>query len=184
MIDIDVYESVTSIEKISISSRNLSYLYNSNNKSINYNDYTTIKCYKNLPSITTLEAKSINIIKIHKTVFINLSNLINIDLHHNKLLKISKNFKLFKNLKSLKLDSNQISFIPSFIGDLINLQVFTISSNYITYIPTSIKNLTNLKNLNFSNNKVERLPIELGQLDSLQILYMDGNYFTSIPTTL
>ena len=184
MIDIDVYESVTSIEKISISSRNLSYLYNSNNKNINYNDYTTIKCYKNLPSITTLEAKSINIIKIHKTVFINLSNLINIDLHHNKLLKISKNFKLFKNLKSLKLDSNQISFIPSFIGDLINLQVFTISSNYITYIPTSIKNLTNLKNLNFSNNKVERLPIELGQLDSLQILYMDGNYFTSIPTTL
>ena len=185
MFDINVDESATSVEKITISSRNLSNMYNNNkNKHINYNDFSTIKCYKNLPSITTLEAKSINIIKVHKTIFLNLANLINIDLHHNKLLKISKNFKLFKNLKTLKLDSNQISFIPSFIGDLINLEVFTISSNLITYIPTSIKNLINLKTLSFSNNKVERLPIELGQLESLQILHMDGNYFTSIPTTL
>ena len=186
MIDINVDESATSIEKITISSRSLNTIYNSNNNNrhINYNDYSTIKCYKNLPSITTLEAKSINIIKIHKTIFFNLSNLINIDLHHNKLLKISKNFKLFKNLKSLKLDSNQISFIPSFIGELTKLEIFTISSNLITYIPTSIKNLINLKTLNFSNNKVDRLPIELGQLESLQILHMDGNYFTSIPTTL
>jgi len=62
MIDINVDESATSIEKITISSRSLSTIY----KNINYNDYSTIKCYKNLPSITTLEAKSINIIKIHK----------------------------------------------------------------------------------------------------------------------
>ena len=186
MIDINVDESATSVEKITISSRTLNNIYNNsnNNKHINYNDFSTIKCYKNLPSITTLEAKSINIIKIHKTIFFNLSNLINIDLHHNKLLKISKNFKLFKNLKSLKLDSNEISFIPSFIGELTNLEIFTISSNLITYIPTSIKNLINLKTLHFSNNKVDRLPIELGQLESLQILHMDGNYFTSIPTTL
>lgn len=188
MLDINVDESATSIEKITISSRSLTNLYNNNNNlnkyNTTYNDYSTIKCYKNLPSITTLEAKSINIIKIHKTIFFNLSNLINIDLHHNKLLKISKNFKLFKNLKSLKLDSNQISFIPSFIGDFPNLEIFTISNNLITYIPTSIKNLINLKILNFSNNKVQRLPIELGQLESLISLYFDGNYFTSIPTTL
>ena len=188
MLDINVDESATSIEKITISSRSLTNLYNNNNNlnkyNSTYNDYSTIKCYKNLPSITTLEAKSINIIKIHKTIFFNLSNLINIDLHHNKLLKISKNFKLYKNLKSLKLDSNQISFIPSFIGDFTNLEIFTISNNLITYIPTSIKNLINLKILNFSNNKVQRLPIELGQLESLISLYMDGNYFTSIPTTL
>ena len=188
MLDINVDESATSIEKITISSRSLTNLYNNNNNlnkyNTTYNDYSTIKCYKNLPSITTLEAKSINIIKIHKTIFFNLSNLISIDLHHNKLLKISKNFKLFKNLKSLKLDSNQISFIPSFIGDFPNLEIFTISNNLITYIPTSIKNLINLKILNFSNNKVQRLPIELGQLESLISLYFDGNYFTSIPTTL
>ena len=167
MIDINVDESATSIEKITISSRSLNTIYNSNNNNrhINYNDYSTIKCYKNLPSITTLEAKSINIIKIHKTIFFNLSNLINIDLHHNKLLKISKNFKLFKNLKSLKLDSNQISFIPSFIGELTKLEIFTISSNLITYIPTSIKNLINLKTLNFSNKLNFLLKLEYKLFD-------------------
>ena len=182
MIDINVDESATSVEKITINSRNINIL--NNNKNNNYNDYSTIKCYKSLPSITTLEAKAIKIIKIHKTIFFNLSNLINIDLRDNKLLKISNNFKLFKNLKSLKLDINQISFIPSFIGELTHLETFTISSNQITYIPTSIKNLTSLKTFNFSKNKIERLPIEFGQLAALQTLYMDGNYFMAIPTTM
>ena len=183
MIDINVDESATSIEKIIINSRSVNY-FNNNNKNGNYNDYSTIKCYKSLPSITTLEAKGINIIKIHKTIFFNLSNLINIDLRDNKLLKISNNFKLFKNLKSLKLDLNQISFIPSFIGELTHLETFTISSNLITYIPTSIQYLISLKSLSFSNNRIERLPIEFGQLSALQSLYMDGNYFMAIPTTI
>ena len=182
MIDINVDESATSIEKITINSRSINFF--NNNRSNNYTDYSTIKCYKSLPSITTLEAKAINIIKIHKTIFFNLSNLINIDLRDNKLLKISNNFKLFKNLKSLKLDLNQISFIPSFIGELTHLETFTISSNLITYIPTSIQNLTSLKILNFANNKIERLPIEFGQLSALESLYMDGNYFMAIPTTI
>ena len=182
MIDINVDESATSIEKIIINSRSINF-FNSN-KNSNYNNYSTIKCYKSLPSIITLEAKSINIIKIHKTIFFNLSNLLNIDLRDNKLLKISNNFKLFKNLKSLKLDLNQISYIPSFIGELNQLETFTISANLITYIPTSIQNLTSLKIFNFSNNKIERLPIEFGQLVALQTLYMDGNYFMAIPTTI
>ena len=182
MIDINVDENATSVEKITINSRNINIL--NSNKNNNYNDFSTIKCYKSLPSITTLEAKSINIIKIHKTIFFNLSNLVNIDLRDNKLLKISNNFKSFVNLKSLKLDLNQITFIPSFIGELTHLETFTISSNLITYIPTSIKNLTSLKSFNFSNNKIERLPIEFGQLSALQTLYMDGNYFMAIPTTI
>ena len=170
MIDINVDESATSIEKIIINSRSVNY-FNNNNKNGNYNDYSTIKCYKSLPSITTLEAKGINIIKIHKTIFFNLSNLINIDLRDNKLLKISNNFKLFKNLKSLKLDLNQISFIPSFIGELTHLETFTISSNLITYIPTSIQYLISLKSLSFSNNRIERLPIEFGQLYGWKLFY-------------
>ena len=111
-------------------------------------------------------------------------NLVNIDLSDNKLLKISKNFKLFKNLKSLKLDNNQISFIPTFIGELNQLELFSISKNLLSLIPTSIQDLTKLKSFYFSYNKIEAIPIEFGQLNSLNILYMDCNYFTQIPTTL
>ena len=186
MIDINVDECVTSVEKIVINSKSFSHTFNINNCSIlDYIlTYSSIKCYKSLPSITSLEAKGRNIIKIHKTIYLNLLNLINIDLSDNKLLKISKNFRLFKNLKSLKLDNNQISFIPSFIGELNQLELFSISKNYLTIIPTSIQNLTKLKSFYFSYNKIDNMPIEFGQLNSLNILYMDCNYYTQIPTTL
>ena len=184
MIDINVDECVTSVEKIVLNSKSFGHSFN-NCSILDYIlTYSSIKCYKSLPSITTLEAKGRNIIKIHKTIYLNLLNLVNIDLSDNKLLKISKNFRLFKNLKSLKLDNNQISFIPSFIGELNQLEIFSISRNLLTLIPTSIQDLTKLKSFYFSYNKIDNMPIEFGQLNSLNILYMDCNYFTKIPTTL
>ena len=184
MIDINVDECVTSVEKIVLNSKSFTHSFNSCSLLDYILTYSSIKCYKSLPSITTLEAKGRNIIKIHKTIYLNLLNLINIDLSDNKLLKISKNFRLFKNLKSLKLDNNQISFIPSFIGELNQLEIFSISKNVLTIIPTSIQDLTKLKSFFFSNNKIDNIPIEFGQLNSLNILYMDCNYYTKIPTTL
>ena len=184
MIDINVDECVTSVEKIVLNSKSFSHSFNSCSLLDYILTYSSIKCYKSLPSITTLEAKGRNIIKIHKTIYLNLLNLVNIDLSDNKLLKISKNFRLFKNLKSLKLDNNQISFIPSFIGELNQLELFSISKNLLSIIPTSIQDLTQLKSFYFSYNKIDNIPIEFGQLNSLNILYMDCNYFTKIPTTL
>ena len=184
MIDINVDECVTSVEKIVINSKSFGHSFNSCSILDFIISYSSIKCYKSLPSITTLEAKGRNIIKIHKTIYLNLLNLINIDLSDNKLQKISKNFRLFKNLKSLKLDNNQISFIPSFIGELGQLELFSISKNLLSIIPTSIQDLSKLKSFCFSYNKIDNMPIEFGQLNSLNILYMDCNYFTKIPTTL
>ena len=184
MIDINLDDFATSVEKIVLNSKSFGHSFN-NCSILDYIlSYSSIKCYKSLPSITTLEAKGRSIIKIHKTIYLNLLNLVNIDLSDNKLLKISKNFRLFKNLKSLKLDNNQISFIPSFIGELSQLEVFSISKNLLSIIPTSIQDLSKLKTFCFSNNKIENMPIEFGQLNSLNILYMDCNYFTKIPTTL
>ena len=175
MIDINIEDYKTSEKKIII-----------NQKSINQKNYSynIIKCYQNLPDIESFECKGINTIKIHKTIFYNLPNLIQIDLRENKLSKISKNFKIFKNLEVLKLDNNQILYIPSFISEFLKLKVFTISNNKLSSIPSSIQYITNLQVLKFSNNKILKLPIEFGLLKSLEILYIDCNYFTEIPTTL
>ncbi len=175
MIDINIEDYKTSEKKIIINQKSLSQK--------NYS-YNTIKCYQNLPDIESFECKGINTIKIHKTIFYNLPNLIQIDLRENKLTKISKNFKIFKNLEVLKLDNNQILYIPSFISEFLKLKVFTISNNKLSSIPSSIQYITNLQVLKFSNNKILKLPIEFGLLKSLEILYIDCNYFTEIPTTL
>ncbi len=175
MLDINLDEHKTSDKKITINSKIIQ---------LENNIYSTIKCYKSLPDIENLEAKSLNIIKIHKTIYLNLSNLTTIDMRENRLCKISKNFKLFKNLETLHLDNNQISYVPSFISEFTQLKTFTISNNILTSIPASIQYLTALQTFKFSNNKVDKLPIEFGQLKSLECLYLDNNYFSEIPTTL
>ncbi len=175
MLDINLDEHITSDKKITINSKIIQ---------LENNIYSTIKCYKSLPDIENLEAKSLNIIKIHKTIYLNLSNLTTIDMRENRLCKISKNFKLFKNLETLHLDNNQISYVPSFISEFTQLKTFTISNNILTSIPASIQYLTALQTFKFSNNKVDKLPIEFGQLKSLECLYLDNNYFSEIPTTL
>ncbi len=175
MLDINLEEHKTSDKKIIINPRIIKQ---------EANTYSTIKCYKSFPDIEILEAKNLNIIKIHKTIYLNLPNLILIDLRENTLCKISKNFKLFKNLETLHLDNNNITFIPLFIGELTNLKKLTISNNYLTSIPSSIQYLNSLETLKLSNNKVKKIPIEIGQLKKLECLYIDENYFTEIPTTI
>ena len=184
MIDINLDECTTAIDKIILNSKVFNHAIKAHLLSDHNITFTTIKCYKSLPSITSLEIKGRNVIKIHKTIFLNLINLTSIDLSENKLIKISKNFKLFTNLKTLKLNNNQITFIPTFIGELKQLEHFSLSRNFITSIPTCIQELTKLKYFDISSNKIENIPLEFGLLNSLNVLYIDSNYFTKIPTTL
>ena len=183
MIDINLDEFITAIDKIVLNSKILNNSFKAQFIPDSYLPYASIKSYKNLSSITSLEVKGKNIIKIHKTIFLNLINLVYIDLSDNHLLKISKNFKLFKNLKTLKLNNNKISFIPSFIGELNQLEYLSLYRNLISSIPTSIQELKKLKYFDISSNKVDNIPIEFGFLISLNVLHIDCNYFTKIPTT-
>ena len=183
MIDINLDEFITAIDKIVLNSKILNNSFKAQFIPDSYLPYASIKSYKNLSSITSLEVKGKNIIKIHKTIFLNLINLVYIDLSDNHLLKISKNFKLFKNLKTLKLNNNKISFIPSFIGELNQLEYLSLYKNLISSIPTSIQELKKLKYFDISSNKVDNIPIEFGFLISLNVLHIDCNYFTKIPTT-
>ena len=165
MIDINLDECTTSVDKIILNPKFFNHAFKSHYNQDDNTSYATIKCYKSLPSVTLLEIKGKNIIKIHKTIFLNLINLTSIDLSDNKLLKISKNFKLFPNLKILKLNNNQITFIPSFIGELNKLEHLSLYKNFISSIPTSIQDLTNLKYFDISSNKIENIPIEFGLLN-------------------
>ena len=183
MIDINLDEFITAIDKIVLNSKILNNSFKAQFIPDSYLPYASIKSYKNLSSITSLEVKGKNIIKIHKTIFLNLINLVYIDLSDNHLLKISKNFKLFKNLKTLKLNNNKISFIPSFIGELNQLEYLSLYRNLISSIPTTIQELKKLKYFDISSNKVDNIPIEFGFLISLNVLHIDCNYFTKIPTT-
>jgi Leucine-rich repeat (LRR) protein len=174
IIDINVEEYKTSLDKISIHIKNLEI----------ENTITIIKCFKNLEDVNCLEAKRINLVKIQKSVFLNLTNLQTLDLRDNRLDKLSKNFIVLKNLKILKLDDNCLSYFPCFLTKLENLEYLSLSMNNITSIPSTIQYLQKLKTLKLSNNKLTIIPIEFGLLKSLESLFIDANHFTEIPTTL
>lgn len=145
---------------------------------------TELKCNTNHNDVKELFVNNLNLIKINKNVFINLSNLTQINFSNNGLTKISKKFILLTNLKILNLDNNQILSLPNYVFEMSNLEVLSINNNLIKYIPTSIQFLTKLKNFQISYNKVGSLPIEFGLLKSLEILYIDNNNFTEVPSTL
>jgi hypothetical protein len=174
LIDINIEEYKLTVDKISINLKNLDIT----------DSFTTIKCFRNMEETTHLEGRKINLIKIQKSIFLNLINLSFIDLRDNKLEKLSKNFIYLKQLRVIKLDDNNISYFPSFLGKMEKLDYISLCNNNITFIPSSIQYLQKLKTLKLSNNKINILPIEFGLLKSLESLHIDANHFTEIPTTI
>ena len=72
MIDINLDECTTAIDKIVLNAKLFNNSFKAQFIPDAYLPYASIKSYKNLSSITTLEIKGKNIIKIHKTIFLNL----------------------------------------------------------------------------------------------------------------
>lgn len=134
--------------------------------------------------ILTIDVRKNFLFKISKSFFANFTNITSINLSENYLFKISEGFSKFKNLKTLRLENNLITYIPPFIGRMESLENLCLGSNYINEIPISIQYLTNLKQLKLGKNRINAVPIEFGLLKSLEILHIDSNYFIEIPTTL
>ena len=89
-----------------------------------------------------------------------------------------------KDIKELYLSSNQLTQLPSEIGNLTKLTDLDLRGNQLTILPTEIGNLTQLTYLNLSNNKLTQLPTEIGNLTQLTYLYLSSNELTQLPTEI
>ena len=64
-------------------------------------------------------------------------------------------------LKVLHLDSNQLTTLPSTIGNLTNLTDLYLGNNQLTILPESIGELTSLEYLGLSDNQLSTLPASI-----------------------
>ncbi len=105
-------------------------------------------------------------------------------LHNNQLTQLPSELGNLTNLQQLALHNNQLTQLPSELGNLSNLRQLRLNNNRLTLVPEELGNLTNLQVLGLDNIQLTLVPEELGNLTKLQFLGLHNNQLTQLPTQL
>ncbi|XP_026739466.1 protein flightless-1 [Trichoplusia ni] len=107
----------------------------------------------------------------------NWQKLESLNLSRNNLTALPASMCKLQNLRRLHVDDNKLDFegIPSGIGKLGSLEVFSAANNVLEMIPEGLCRCGSLKKLNLSCNKLITLPDAIHLLSDLESLQLHGN---------
>jgi Leucine-rich repeat (LRR) protein len=88
------------------------------------------------------------------------------------------------NIYEINCSNNQISEIPSDIGELYNLHTLICSNNKIKSIPIEISKLYYLHTIDFSNNQISEIPEQLYELVNLRYFNCTNNKINIISSNI
>ncbi|NXQ73129.1 LRC40 protein, partial [Quiscalus mexicanus] len=111
------------------------------------------------------------------------TDLTKLILASNKLQSLSEDVQLLPALTMLDVHDNQLTSLPSALGQLENLQKLDVSHNKLRSLPEELLQLPHLRSLLVQHNELSQLPEGLGQLLSLEELDVSNNQLTAIPTS-
>lgn len=122
---------------------------------------------------------------IPNTLFINLTDLLFLDLSDNNLETLPPQTRRLANLQTLILNNNplghfQLRQLPS----LLNLGTLQMRNTQRTLsnFPSSLENLTNLCEVDLAQNALPKLPDSLYSLPNLKRLNLSENEITELST--
>lgn len=167
------------------------------------------ECLRGFNKLKKLNMRGNNLKKKLEFVFSKKNVLEELNLGHNRIKEISKNFldrrnpRTIQNLKSLKildLKHNQLEKIPPELFTLSSLEKLDLSFNKLKSMNESLtwlmrnvfktvrllkqSNNKTLKELDISYNSLTSLPASFNVFQHLEKLNLAGNKFTSIPVVL
>ena len=122
--------------------------------------------------------------QIPEDFFVGLTHLQKLYLGENQLTSLPTSIGNLEQLQELFLDDNQLTELPASIGNLTNLTVLCLKNNQLTELPPEIVVLRNLQQLNLVGNRLTSLPPEIGALTSLKLLDLNYNRLTSLPPAI
>ncbi|CAB3227143.1 unnamed protein product [Arctia plantaginis] len=107
----------------------------------------------------------------------NWQKLESLNLSRNNLTALPASMCKLQNLRRLHVDDNKLDFegIPSGIGKLGSLEVFSAANNVLEMIPEGLCRCGSLKKLNLSCNKLITLPDAIHLMSDLESLQLHGN---------
>jgi Leucine-rich repeat (LRR) protein len=145
--------------------------------------FAEVKIYlQRNPVITSLRLKlTDNTRQIPEDFFIGLNNISSLDLSDNELTKLPSSIGQLEKLNTLWLSENQLTSLPESIGDLESLSMLFLMRNQLTSLPEAIGNLINLEILALENNQLTELPPVIGQLSSLRAVNLMSNHIIPWP---
>ncbi|CAH8521433.1 unnamed protein product [Schistosoma turkestanicum] len=160
---------------------NLQYLDISHNNLRGYSEVPEMKSTSLSPMKSTndtVHRNSIYIGRKKSTEFLN-----NKDNNNDKSdnAQLPKDMNRLINLKTLKMSSCDLKFIPKVTFQITSLTKLDISENWTTELPTAIGNLVELRCLLAKRMGLNTLPIQIINCSKLRTINLYGNEITALP---
>lgn len=116
----------------------------------------------------------------------NLTNLRRLNLSENELCELSTDIELWQKLEILNLSRNKLTALPTVICKLLKLRRLYLNDNNINFdgIPSGIGKLCNLEIFSASNNQLEMIPEGLCRCGSLKKLNLSSNKLITLPDAI
>ena len=89
--------------------------------------------------------------------------------------------RAFTNLTTLMLSFNQVTELPSWLGELARLETLYLNQNALTVLPDCFAELRSLKTLLLNDNPLRQLPPSIGTLASLERLDLSNTEIEQLP---
>lgn len=134
------------------------------------------QCLYNMPNLRRLNLSENDINELSPEVEF-WKKLETLNLSRNKLTALPQTICKLSELRRLYLNDNQLNFdgIPSGIGKLCSLEIFSASNNQLEMIPEGLCRCGVLKKLNLSSNRLITLPDAIHLLTDLDQLDLRNN---------
>jgi Leucine-rich repeat (LRR) protein len=113
-----------------------------------------------------------------------LTQLVELDLHHNAIEELGEEIGSCKALVTLNLWSNKLKKLPSSLRNLQKLQILAVNENELEELNESVTECAGLHELLLNNNRIKALPEGISRLVNLEVLDFEENLVEVVPQSL
>ena len=138
-----------------------------------------------LINLVELDISQNNLPKIPDVIY-NFVNLKRLNVSDNEVKEVSPNIEALQKLETLNLSRNELATLPSTICKLSKLRQLYVNDNSLNFdgIPSGIGKLGSLEIFSAANNQLELIPEGLCRCGSLKKLNLSSNQLITLPDSI